>query len=44
MQSLGMKENERSYGAGIIGYPATENGLPNRNRMPQKGNEITMID
>ncbi len=44
LQSLGMKENERIYGAVAIGYPATENGLPNRNRMPQKGNEITMID
>ena len=42
LQTLGMKENERVYGAVIIGYPA--NGLPNRNRMPQKGNEITLID
>ena len=40
--SLGMKESERVYGAVIIGYPA--NGLPNRNLMPQKGNEITLID
>ena len=40
--SLGMKENERVYGAVIIGYPAS--GLPNRNLMPQKGNEITYID
>ena len=42
LRSLGMKESERVYGAVIIGYPA--NGLPNRNRMPQKGNEITLID
>lgn len=42
LQSLGMKENERVYGAVIIGYPA--NGLPKRNRMTQKGNEITLID
>ena len=44
LQSLGMKENERVYGAVIIGYPATESGLPNRNLMVQKGNEVTYID
>ena len=44
LQSLGMKENERIYGAVIIGYPATESGLPNRNLMPQKGNEVTFVD
>ncbi len=42
--SLGMKENERVYAAVILGYPAAESGLPNRNLMPQKGNEITYID
>ncbi len=42
--SLGMKETERIYGAVIIGYPATDSGLPNRNRMVQKGNEVTFID
>ena len=44
LQSLGLKENERIYGAMILGYPATESGLPNRNLMAQKGNEITFID
>ena len=44
LQSLGMKEDERIYGAVIIGYPATESGLPNRNLMAQKGNEVTFID
>ena len=44
LRSLGMKENERVYGALILGYPATESGLPNRNLMAQKGNEITFID
>ncbi len=39
--SLGMKENERVYGAVIVGYPAS--GLPNRSLMQQKGNEITYI-
>lgn len=42
LRALGMKESERVYGAVIIGYPA--NGLPNRNLMPQKGNQITYID
>ena len=42
LQTLGMKENERVYGAVIIGYPAS--GQPNRNLMTQKGNEITLID
>ena len=44
LRSLGMKEYERVYGAVIIGYPATETGLPNRMLMPQKGNEVTYID
>ena len=42
LRSLGMKENERGYGAAIIGYPA--GGLPNRALMAQKGNEVTYID
>ena len=42
LRSLGMKENERIYGAVIIGYPA--NGLPNRSLMAQKGNQTTYID
>ena len=31
-------------GAVIIGNPETENGLPNRNLMKLKGNEVTWID
>ena len=42
LRSLGMKENERVYGAVIVGYPA--GGLPNRGLMAQKGNEVTWID
>ena len=42
LSSLGMKEYERVYGAVLIGYPA--NGLPNRNLMARKGNEVTYID
>ena len=44
LQSLGMKENERIFGAVVVGYPATENGQPNRNLMQRKGNEVTMVD
>ena len=44
LYSLGMKANERVYGALILGYPATETGLPNRNLMTIRGNEVTMID
>ena len=40
----GMKECERVYGAVIVGYPATDSGLPNRSLMAQKGNEVTYID
>ena len=43
LRALGMKDSERVYGAVIVGYPATEDGLPNRKRMPQKGNEVTFI-
>ena len=42
--SLGMKEYERIYGAVIVGHPATGSGLPNRDLMAQKGNEVTFVD
>ena len=42
LRALGMKEDERIYGAVAIGCPA--NGLPNRNLMQQKGNEVTFVD
>ena len=44
LRDFGLKENERVYGAVIIGYPATESGLPDRRRMILKGNEVTRID
>ncbi len=44
LRSFGMKEEERVYGAVIVGYPATESGLPNRNLMSLKGNIVTWID
>ena len=43
MRGFGMKENERVYGAMIVGYPATESGMPNRSLMTIKGNEVTWI-
>lgn len=42
LRALGMREDERVYGAVIVGVPA--DGLPNRNLMAQKGNEVTWID
>lgn len=44
LSELGMKENERVYGAVVIGYPDAESGLPARHLMTQKGNEVTFID
>ena len=44
LRGFGMQEDERVYGAVIIGYPATDSGLPNRNPMSIKGNEVTWID
>ncbi|MDR9829663.1 hypothetical protein RCJ22_29165 [Vibrio sp. FNV 38] len=43
LRAPGMKEDERVYGSVIIGYPATDSRLPNRNLMPQKGNEVTFL-
>ena len=43
-RGFGMREDERIYGAVILGTPATETGLPNRSRMTMKGNEVTWID
>ena len=42
-RELGMKENERIYGSLAVGYPATEDGLPNRKPLPRTGNEVTWI-
>ena len=44
LTGLGMREDERVYGAVIIGHPATESGLPHRHLMALKGNEVTYID
>ena len=43
MRGLGLKEDERVYGAVIIGYPASEDGMPNRTPREHRGNEVTYI-
>lgn len=43
-RSLGLEENERIYGALAIGYPETDDGLPNRTPLPRTGNAVTYID
>ncbi len=40
---LGLWDGERVYGAMVLGYPASESGLPNRNPLERKGNEVTYI-
>ena len=42
-RSLGMREDERIYGAVSLGYAATDSGLPSRRRMPQKGNVVAFV-
>ena len=39
----GLADDERIYGAVSIGYPDTENGLPNRKALPRTGNPVTYI-
>ena len=43
-RALGLKEDERVYGALALGYPDTEDGLPNRAALPRKGNPVTIIE
>ena len=40
----GLEENERIWGALAVGHVATEDGLPNREVLPRKGNPVTYID
>lgn len=40
----GLEENERVWGALAVGHAATEDGLPNREALPRKGNPVTYID
>ncbi len=43
LRKLGLKENERVYGALAVGYADTKNGLPVRDPLPRTGNEVTYI-
>ncbi len=40
---FGMKEDERIYGALALGYPDSDDGLPERRTIARKGNEVTYI-
>ncbi len=41
--SFGMKEDERIYGALALGYPDSEDELPERKQIERKGNEVVYI-
>lgn len=43
LQELGLKEDERVYGALIIGYAATQDGMPVRIIPDCEGNKVTML-
>ena len=42
-KEFGLQEDERIYGALAVGYPDTENGLPEREPLPRKGNQVTWV-
>ena len=44
MKKLGMDESERVYGALAVGYPDTEDGLPNRDPLARTGNRVTIVE
>ncbi len=44
LRNLGMKENERVFGAMSLGYAKTQDGLPVRKPLPRTGNPVTYID
>ncbi|MBP5200633.1 MAG: nitroreductase family protein [Schwartzia sp.] len=43
LRELGLKESERVYASMVLGYAATETGLPNRKPLERKGNEASFI-
>ncbi len=43
LQKLGMHENERVYGAVVLGYPDTPDGKPDRRKVERTGNKVTWI-
>lgn len=42
-KGFGLKDDERIYGALALGYPDTEDGLPERRQIERKGNEVVFI-
>jgi len=42
-RELGMGEDECIFASMALGYPATENGLPERQPLSRKGNPVTMV-
>ena len=43
LRELGMRQDERVYASMVLGYAATESGLPNRKPLERKGNEVTFV-
>ena len=43
LRTLGLREDERIYGAVAVGYPDTADGLPIREPLRRTGNEVTFI-
>ncbi|MBO4301238.1 MAG: hypothetical protein J5861_06510 [Desulfovibrio sp.] len=43
LTTLGMENDERVYGAMILGSPDTHDGKPQRKPLERKGNEVTRI-
>ena len=43
LREMGMKEDERVYGALAVGIADTEDALPCRARLPRTGNEVVYI-
>lgn len=44
MKKLGMDESERVYGALAVGYPDTEDGMPNREPLVRTGNKVSIVN
>ena len=44
MKKLGMDDTERVYGALVLGYPDTADGLPEREPLKRIGNKVTVVD
>ena len=43
MYEFGMEEDERVWGGLALGYPDTEDGLPNRTMSERRGNRVTFV-